>query len=42
MDNTSNKNSHTRNSINDRMQNFFTPNSIQPKNMETMETMIRQ
>ncbi len=36
MDNSPNKNSHTRNSINDRMQNFFTPNSIQPKNMETM------
>ena len=36
MDNSNSKNSHTRNSINDRMQNFFTPNSIQPKNMESM------
>lgn len=35
MDN-SNKNSQSRNSINDRMQNFFTPNSIEPKNMESI------
>ena len=37
MDNTSNKNSHTRKNINDRMQNFFTPNSIQPKNMMSQQ-----
>ena len=36
MDNSSNKNSQTRNSINDRMQNFFAPNSIQPQNMQNM------
>ena len=36
MDNSFNKNSETRNSINDRMQNFFSPNSIKPKNMESM------
>ena len=36
MDNSSNKNSQSRNSINDRMQNFFAPNSIQPQNMQNM------
>lgn len=38
MDNSFNKNSQSRNSINDRMQNFFSPNSIKPKNMENLGT----
>ena len=33
MDDPINKNSQSRNNINDRMQNFLTPNSIEPKNM---------
>ena len=36
MDNSPNKNSQTRNNINDRMQTFFTPNSIEPQNMQKM------
>ena len=36
MDNSFNKSSQIRNSINDRTQNFFTPSTIQPKNMENM------
>ncbi len=38
MDNSSNKNSQSRNNINDRMQSFFQPNSIKPQNMQDINS----
>ena len=35
MDNSNVRDSKSRNSINDRMQNFFVPQSIKPQNMSS-------
>ena len=38
MDSSPNKNSQSRNNINDRMQSFFQPNSIKPQNMQDINS----